>query len=108
MAVVMEVANHGHGHTHVGKAARDFGDCACRFVVVDGDANELTTGSGEICDLKGGRDGVGGIRVRHRLHDNRICGPDGDVADECGWGLSAGNAGQLYWSVVKMKANSLA
>jgi hypothetical protein len=104
----MEVTDHWHIHAHVGKAAGDLGNSACCFIVVDGDANELAAGSSEIRDLERGGDSVGGVRVRHRLHDNRMGGPYGDVADECGWGRSAVNAGQLCWSVVKMKANSVA
>jgi len=54
----------------------------------------LTAGSRQLFYLKGGSRSIGGIRVRHGLHDDRVRRPDGDVANEGGCSCSAGYGGQ--------------
>ena len=59
------------------------------FVIVDRDAHELGSGARKIRDLERGSGGVGRVGVRHRLHDDRMGGPDGDAADDGGDGFSS-------------------
>ena len=80
----MEVADDRDRDAHVDQAAGDLGDRACRLLVVDRDANELAAGARELGHLERGPRGVGRVRVRHRLHDDRMRRPDGDVTDESG------------------------
>ena len=48
---------------------------------VDGDPDELRAGVGEAGDLDRGRVGVGRVRVRHRLDDDRVGAADEHAAD---------------------------
>ena len=52
------------------------------LVVVDRDPHELGAGMRQLRDLDRRRVGVGGVGVRHRLHDDRVGRPDRDVADQ--------------------------
>ena len=78
------------------------------IVVVDGDAHQLASGPRQFGHLEGRPGGVGRVRVRHRLHDDRMGGPDGYAANQCSRGFSAGDYGQWCLRVLNLKANSLA
>jgi len=89
----MEVSNDGNVATFVRRSPYDLGNSRCRLVVVDGDAHELRSGPRQ-CDnlIRGGRR-VGGIRVRHRLNDDRMAAADGDTTNPRGGGVSASTKG---------------
>ena len=108
MTVVVEVPDERNGNSHVGEPARDLGDRACGIVIVDRDAHESTSGASEVSHLKRGAGRIGRVRVRHRLHDDRVGGPYGNTADNGGRGLSSRYDGQLCLREVNLKANSLA
>ena len=96
MAVVVEVPDYWNGDTHVREPAGDLGNGAGSFIVVDGDTNQLTTGSCQLLDLQSGGWGVGCIRIRHRLNDDGMCRANGYAAYESGNGASTGYSGQKY------------
>ena len=71
VAVVVEVADDRHVHAEATDLADHLGDGGGGCVGVDRDPDQLRAGVREPGDLDGGRVGVGGIRVRHRLDDDR-------------------------------------
>ena len=93
MPVVVKVADDRDVHALVCEARDDLRDGRRRLVVVHRDAHELRAGCGERGDLGRGAGGVGGVGVRHRLHDDRMRRPDGDGADEGGDGRAARGEG---------------
>ena len=107
MAVVMKISDKGNGNSHVDEPARDFGNGLCCLVVVDRDADEAASSAREISHLERGSGGIGGVRIRHRLHDDRMGGPYGNAADNGGRGLSSRYSGQLWLRRMNLKANSL-
>jgi len=108
MTVVMEIPDERNGDSHVGKPARDLGNGSCRFVIVHGDAHEPAPGARKISRLERGAGCITCVGVRHRLHDDRVGGPNGNAADDGGRGLSARYGGQLCLRGMNLKANSLA
>ena len=108
MTVVVEIANDGNRYTHVGESTRNLGDSPRGIVIVDRDAHESASGASEVSYLKRRTRRIGRVRVRHRLHDNRVGGPYGDTTDEDGRGLSSRYYGQLCLRELNLKANSLA
>jgi hypothetical protein len=88
VAVVVEVADDGDVAADVAEAPDDLGDGLRGLVGVDGDADELAAGAGEVLDLLGGAGGVGRIGVRHRLDDDRVIAADAYAADVHGDGPS--------------------
>src|SRR6185436_6627206 len=100
--------NERNRDSHVGQAARDLGNSACGLVVVHRDTHEPASRAREICHLKSGGCRIGGVGVRHRLNDDRIGGPYGNVADDGSRGLPSRYGGQLCLRVMNLKANSLA
>ena len=81
VAVVVEVADERDADPEVVELAPDDRDGARRGIVVDRHAHELAARVRERRDLERGRVGVGRVGVRHRLHDDRGGGADGDAAD---------------------------
>ena len=77
VAVVVKVADDRHVDAAVRQARDDFRNRRCRRLVVHGDAHQLRPGPRERRDLIRGADRVGGVRVRHRLHDDRMRDPIG-------------------------------
>jgi len=71
MAVVMKIANYWHLDARVGDALADFRDRGGSFFVVHRHTHQLRAGSRQRDDLIRGGARVGGVGVRHRLHDNR-------------------------------------
>jgi hypothetical protein len=74
VAVVVEVADQRDIDFHPVELFADGRHGGGRFRRVDGDAHDLGAGARQFLDLDRGADHVGGIGVRHRLHD------DGGVA----------------------------
>ena len=72
----MEVADDRCRSTGGAYATHDAGNRRRGRLVVDGDADDLRTGSGQRQHLVGGCVRIRGVRVRHRLHDNREPGSD--------------------------------
>ena len=87
--VVVEVPDQRHADAERIELGADDGHGLRGGIVVDGDAHELGAGMRELRDLDRGRVRVGGVRVRHRLHDDRVGRPDGHAADEHGGGGSS-------------------
>ena len=69
----MEIPDDRDWHPHIRQPAHDFRNGSSGFVVVDGDSNEFAASCSQLGDLKRGIGSVGSIRVRHGLHDDRIC-----------------------------------
>ena len=86
VSVVMKITDDGNTDSHIHKPRSDFGDGGCGFVVVHGNADQLRAGVRESGNLRSSPRRVGGIRVRHGLHDDRISGADGNGADPGGDG----------------------
>ena len=93
VAVVVEVANDRDVAPIVGSPSNDLGYRRRRLVVIDGHAYELRAGAGQRDHLRRRVRGVGGIRVRHRLHDDRIGATDGNVTNPGCGGLPSGTKG---------------
>src|SRR6185369_5770846 len=68
VAVVVEVADDGYLDSHHAEFFDHRVDRFSGVVVIDGDADELGTGEGEVGNLPDGRADVGGISVGHGLH----------------------------------------
>ena len=81
VAVVVEVADDRHVDAEAADLADHLGDGRGRLLGVDRDPHELRAGVGQPRDLDRGRVGVGRVRVRHRLDDDRMRAPDEDAAD---------------------------
>src|SRR5262249_55159953 len=82
VAVVVEVADHGHLHLPDDLRGRARG-----LVVVHGDAHELAARGVERIDLGDGGRYVGGVGVGHRLDDDGPLAADRDAAHVHGHGL---------------------
>ena len=93
--VVVEVPDDRNGDTHRGETRNDLRDRCRRFLGVDRDANDLRAGRRERGHLDRGAGRVGGVGVRHRLHDHRMRRTHGNGADECSDGGSAGGEGHV-------------
>ena len=50
-------------------------NCSRSRLVIDGYAHELRPGARQLGNLISGRCCIGGVRVRHRLHDHRVLRP---------------------------------
>ena len=70
-----------------------------RLVVVYGDSNKLRARVRELRDLQGRGVGIGGIRVRHRLDDDRVITPDRHVPDEPRGGATPRDGGHIHQMV---------
>ena len=86
VAVVMEVPDQRDADAQPVQLLADDGHGLGGLVVVDGDAHQLAAGMRQLRHLDGGGIGVGGIGVRHRLHDDGMSGADEDAADVDGGG----------------------
>ena len=91
----MKISDDWNGDAHVGEPTGDLGNGPCRFVVVDGDSHQATAGVDQLSDLEGCTGSVGGVCIRHRLHDDRMCRADGYAAYEGSGCISAGDGGQV-------------
>jgi hypothetical protein len=60
---------------------------------VNNDAHQLRASGRERGHLAHGARNIGGVRVRHGLHDDRVRRPHGDGADQGGDGGPAGSEG---------------
>ncbi len=69
--VVMEIADEGRGDPGVPHAQADLGDRFRSLRHVHRDPNQLGSGARQVDDLPGGRRGVGGVGVCHRLDNHR-------------------------------------
>ena len=87
--VVVEVADDRDVDADVGEARDDLGNGRCGLLVVHRDANELRAGGASAATCAAVAARVGGVGVRHRLHDDRMRRSHGDGADECGDGAPA-------------------
>ncbi len=94
--VVVEVADERYIHAEPVELLADDRNGLGRGVVVDGDAHELGTGVGQLCDLDGGGVRVRGVGVRHRLHHDRVRRSDRDAADEHRRGGAARDRGHVH------------
>ena len=81
VAVVVEVADQGDGAVHGVEAVADLRDSGGGLGGVDGYADQLGAGVGEVFALDGGGDGVDGVGVGHRLDDRGPAAADGHAAD---------------------------
>ena len=81
MAVVMKIADDGHGGALIGKPRHDFGDSSSRGLVVDRHAHQLTSGLRPRLSRRDRSLHVRRIGVRHRLDDHRILTTDLDPSD---------------------------
>ena len=81
VAVVVEVADDRDANAQVVELAPDLRHGARGAIVVDRDAHELGACVGERGNLQGRGVGVGRVRVRHRLDDDRVARADQHAAD---------------------------
>ena len=81
MAVVVEIADEGRRAARIEHALLDVGHGGRCFGYVDGDADELRPGFGQLDALARGRRRVSGIGHRHRLHGDRRAAADLHVSD---------------------------
>ncbi len=81
VAVVMEVADERDRAAERIEALADRGHRGRGLRRVDGDADELRAGLGELAHLRDRGLDVGGVGVRHRLHDDRRAAADRHAAD---------------------------
>ena len=81
VADIVEVADERHGDAHAIEGIADMRHGGGRLAAVDGDAHELGAGAGQLGHLAGGRRGIGGVGIRHRLHHDRGAATDGDMAN---------------------------
>jgi hypothetical protein len=80
MADVVKIADQRHVDAHLAEPLFDLRHCHRRLVAVDGDTHELGARACELGDLARGCFGIGGVGVRHRLHDDRRAAADHDRA----------------------------
>ena len=71
VAVVVEIADQRHSHTHALELLADPRHRRRRLVVIDGDAHQLGPGPGKLGDLDRGADMICGVGVGHGLHHDR-------------------------------------
>ena len=81
VAVVVEVADDRDVDAEAADLADHLGDGGGGRLGVDRDPDELRAGVRQPGDLDRGRVGVGGVRVGHRLDDDRVGRPDEHAAD---------------------------
>ena len=81
MAVVVKIADDGDLHAEPLQPVDDRGDSARGLVGVDGDADQLAPGLGQLRDLPDGRLDVGRVGVGHGLHHDRVARPDRNAAN---------------------------
>ena len=81
MAVVMEIADDRDVAACFKQAFFDFRYGSGGFRDVDRPAHDLRTGFGELESLLEGSGNIGGVRVRHGLHDDGSATADADVSD---------------------------
>ena len=79
--VVVEVADDRHVDAEATDLADHLRDGGRRLVGVDRHPHQLRAGMRQARDLDGGRVGIGGVGVGHRLDDDRVGGPDEHAAD---------------------------
>src|SRR5690606_5114865 len=94
--VVVEVADDRHVDVLLFEQADQLGNGCGGFIVVDGHADQLAAGGGECCDLCGRGPRVGGVRVRHRLHDDWMAAADIHAADIDGDRAPSRDAGARF------------
>ena len=80
----VKISDDRRADSRIAHAADDLGHRFCGFGCVDGDADQLRSRVGELDRLVGGRLGIGGIGVRHRLNRDRATAPDRHGADRDG------------------------
>jgi hypothetical protein len=81
VAVVMEVADERHAAAARIQPLADRRHLGGRLGRVHGDAHQLRARARERLHLARRRLGVGGVGIRHRLHDDGRAAADDDVAD---------------------------
>src|SRR5579864_2768809 len=79
--VVMKIADQRHRAARVVEAPPDLRQCSRGFRGVDRHAHELGSGVGERVHLRDGCGDIGGVGVRHRLHDDRRAAADAHPGD---------------------------
>ena len=89
VAVVVEVADDRDGGAEAADLAHDLRDRRGRGLVVDRDPDQLRAGMGQPRDLERRGVGVGRVRVRHRLDDDRMAAADHHALDIHGRGAPA-------------------
>ena len=72
VAVVVKVANDWRSEPLISESLHDLRDRRGRCVVIHGDAYDLTSSPCQVRDLRRGARRVGGISVRHRLHNDWV------------------------------------
>jgi hypothetical protein len=90
MSVVMKVADNRYLNAFVGDPQRDLRKRCGGLNVVHSYAHQLRARSRKLYHLTRCRGGIGGIRVGHRLDDNRMLSANGYAADKCRSRFSAG------------------
>ena len=90
VADVMEIADQGRGDAALAQAVADVRNGGGSLLAVDRDAHHLGAGARQRRDLRDGAFDIGGIGIRHRLHDDRRAAADGDIADHDLGGLMPG------------------
>jgi hypothetical protein len=86
----VEVADYWNVNACGIDAARDLRNGRGRVLVVHRHADDLRAGARERDDLIGRAARVGGVRVGHRLDDDRVRRADGHAADPARHGRAAG------------------
>ena len=81
VADIVEIADERHVDAEPAEPLADVRHGGRRLVPIDGDADDLRAGAGEGGDLRHRPVDVGGVRVGHRLDDDRRAAADGDAAD---------------------------
>jgi hypothetical protein len=89
----VEIADDWDIDSEVSEALDDVRNRLGRRLIVDRDADELGSGSGEGSDLSNRTWDVGGIGVGHGLHHDRMVRADRDVADQSRYRFSAWSEG---------------
>jgi hypothetical protein len=85
VADIVEIADQRHVDA---EPVQPFADARHRrgaFGPVDRDANQFRAGPMKGRDLGDGGIDIGGIRIGHRLDDNRMAATDHDIADRNGY-----------------------
>ena len=85
---IVEVADDRHVDAHPVEAFLDVRHGGCGLVAVDRDAHDLRAGARQRRHLGGGAGNIGGVRIGHRLHDDRGVAADGHAADIDRYGLA--------------------
>ena len=88
VAVVVEIADDRDADAEPVETLDDRRYRGGRLVVVDRHPHQLAAGAGQRRDLTHGGRHVGGIRVGHRLDDDRVTGAHEHAADAGGHGLA--------------------